>query len=121
MLKIHKRTEVQEVQFTADRRLYLAVDRLTVVEEGDQRACFLLANTGDDITKEQARTLGLEYEDGKIVTPESKKDAAAKAARKAEDKAARKSEDKKVTKTEMKSQSDGAAGDGGARKRVRDD
>lgn len=52
---------------TADRRLYLASDRETLVEEGDVRAAFLLVGAGDGIPASEAQRLGLSVRDGRVV------------------------------------------------------
>lgn len=51
----------------SDRRLFLAADEQTVVEEGDERARFLLAGPGGNIDAQHAARLGLSVVDGKIV------------------------------------------------------
>lgn len=43
----------------ADRRLYLAADGITVVEEGDSRKASLLVPVGGTLPMERARDLGL--------------------------------------------------------------
>lgn len=53
---------------TVDRRLYLAADRKTLVEEGDPRAAFLWAGAGTEVTREEATRVGY--------TPDDKKAAA---------------------------------------------
>lgn len=45
--------------WTADRRLYLAADGVTVVEEGDSRRASLLVPVGGTLPMERARELGL--------------------------------------------------------------
>lgn len=41
-----------------DRRLYLAADRETLVEDGDPGAAFLWASEGDEVTDEEAERVG---------------------------------------------------------------
>lgn len=50
----------------SDRRLYLAADEQTLVEDGDPRSRFLLCTRGGDIPADQVRRLGLELVDGKV-------------------------------------------------------
>jgi hypothetical protein len=50
----------------ADRRLYLAADQQTVVEDGDPRAAFLLATPGTEISEADAKRLGLSEEEGQV-------------------------------------------------------
>lgn len=45
--------------YIAERRLYLAEDEKTVVEEGDPRAAFLLAPEGGEVPEDRAIELGL--------------------------------------------------------------
>lgn len=45
--------------FVSDRRLYLTTDGLTVVEEGDPRAAFLLVAVGGAISDADAEKYGL--------------------------------------------------------------
>lgn len=50
----------------ADRRLYLAADKATVVEDGDPRAAFLLCGVGGEIPAKEAERLGLSVQDGRV-------------------------------------------------------
>ena len=45
--------------YTADRRLYLASDGTTVVEDGDERAAVLIAVAGTELSDEEAQRYGL--------------------------------------------------------------
>lgn len=54
---------------TSDRRLYVADDDQTVVEEGDRKARFLLCAAGNDIPADTVKRLGLSVEDGRVVYP----------------------------------------------------
>lgn len=45
--------------YTSDRRLYLAADGETVVEEGDPRAATLLVGEGGQLSVEDAARYGL--------------------------------------------------------------
>ncbi len=68
----------------ADRRLWLSEDGVTVLEDGDPDARFLLCAAGTHIPDSDAERLGLSLtKAGKL-----------KAVKKSEDKAARKGEDK---------------------------
>lgn len=69
----------------ADRRLYLAADNETVVEDGDPRAAFLLSGPGGEIPGPEVERLGLTGKDDKIILPQDQ--PAKKEAAKAEDKA----------------------------------
>ena len=53
----------------ADRRLWVTADRLVAVEDGDQRARFLLCVPGDPIPRAEVEQLGLLKEQDK---PEDK-------------------------------------------------
>jgi hypothetical protein len=55
--------------YISDRRLYLAEDKSTVVEEGDLRARTLLVGEGSEIEQTTAHALGIELVDGKLETP----------------------------------------------------
>lgn len=44
---------------TADRKLWLAADKETVVEDGDAGAAFLFASPGDEISDEDAKRYGV--------------------------------------------------------------
>lgn len=57
----------------ADRRLWLAADRTSVVEDGDARAAFLLAGPGGEILAAEVERLGLAVDDGRVVLPQSDK------------------------------------------------
>lgn len=63
--------------FIADRRIWLTEDRSQVVEEGDEKAAFLLAGEGDEVPEEEAERLGLKAlpTSNKEATPENKSDA----------------------------------------------
>lgn len=43
----------------ATKRIYLTADRKSAVEEGNDRAAFLLVGVGGEISDEQAAALGL--------------------------------------------------------------
>lgn len=53
-----------------DRRLFLTADKSRLVEPDDADAAFLWANTGDEVTEEQAAEVG--YTDG---TPKAENEA----------------------------------------------
>jgi len=53
--------------YTADKRLFLARDGTTVVEDGDERAAVLIATPGSELSDEDARRYGLVKDE-----PESK-------------------------------------------------
>lgn len=76
----------------ADRRLYLAKDRATLVEAGGPGAAFLLAPEGGLIEQGDAVRLGLVVRDGVVVQPGPEPEA--KEQPKPEDKEAAKPEDK---------------------------
>lgn len=81
----------------ADRRLFLAADRLTVVEADDLRAAFLLCGVGSEITGAEAQRLRLSLVGGCVVqdAPLKEKVEEVKEAAKPEDKqAARPKENK---------------------------
>lgn len=58
--------------WTADRRLYLAADGVTVVEEGDPRKASLLVPVGGTLPMERARALGLIVEPAAAEEPQGK-------------------------------------------------
>lgn len=60
-------TPPEPVGITADRRLYLAADRQTVVEEGAPECAFLLASQGSVIPTAEAASLKLSVVGGKVV------------------------------------------------------
>lgn len=64
---------------TADRRLYLATDGVTVVEESDPRAALLLAGAGCEIPIPDAQRYRLSLVDGRVV---QERDATAEPKRK---------------------------------------
>lgn len=43
---------------TVDRRLYLAADNETLVEDGDPNAAFLWASEGDEVSDDEAKRVG---------------------------------------------------------------
>lgn len=49
----------KRVPFTSDRTLYLTADKSEVVEEGDERAAFLLVREGSQIDDTEAKQYGL--------------------------------------------------------------
>jgi hypothetical protein len=51
----------------ADRRLYLAADEQTLVDEDDREAKWLLCAEGQTISQERVETLGLSVVDGRVV------------------------------------------------------
>lgn len=51
----------------SDRRLFLAADRLTVVEAGDPRGAFLLCGAGSEITAAETQRLRLALVGGCVV------------------------------------------------------
>lgn len=54
----------------SDRRLFLAADKQTVVEDGDPEAAYLLAGEGCEIFTDEVQRLGLTVDDdGKVVLP----------------------------------------------------
>lgn len=60
---------------TSDRRLFLAADDQTVVEEGDERSRFLLCAAGNEIPADTVKRLSLSVEDGRVVYPREPKPA----------------------------------------------
>lgn|GEM_PF-2961045 len=67
MLRVVRlRDQVPSGGLVADRPLYLAADRATVVEEGDPRAAWLLAGAGGLIPQAEADRLGLVSEGGRV-------------------------------------------------------
>jgi hypothetical protein len=56
----------------SDKRLYLTADMQTVVEEGDERAAFLLVGEGGEIPEEEVKRLKLEEKGGKVQTRASR-------------------------------------------------
>lgn len=77
----------------ADRRLFLAADEMTVVEEDDPRAAFLLCGPGATLHVPDVRRLRLVVEDGRVVQAAASA-IEAKAAVPAEDKQLEAGEDK---------------------------
>lgn len=51
--------------YTSDRRLFLAADGVTVVEEGDARAATLLVGEGGQLSDADARRYGLIADEAK--------------------------------------------------------
>ncbi len=80
-----------EPMFTLDRKLWLADDRATVIEDGQAGAAFLLGLEGDEITLAEAERLGL------VKSKRATKQEAAP-----EDKQAAEPEDKAVKKAPAK-------------------
>jgi len=97
-----KRKKEALMEFKADRRLYLSLDKKRVVEHGDPDAAQLFATPGSEIRDADAKAYGLDFEAGKVVLPGRKETAVAtddqKSRSKAEDKAASKGEDKAAKK-----------------------
>lgn len=68
MLEVNKLSrEGSGVPVVSDRRLLLASDNNTVVEDGDQRGAFLLCGAGGEIPAVEAARLGLNVVDGRVV------------------------------------------------------
>ena len=84
---------------TSDRRLCLAADEKTVVEDGDADARFLLCSAGGEIPPATVKRLGLEVTDGKVAQSGGGLDDAEDDA---EDKQGEKPEDKSRTAAEDK-------------------
>lgn len=78
-LSYQRDTPPEPVGLIADRRLCLAGDQKTVVEEGDPRAAFLLVAEGSVIPTIDASALGLSVVGGRIVQGASVGDAPAPA------------------------------------------
>lgn len=53
------------VNFVSDRRLYLTADKSEVVEEGDDKAAFLLVGAGGVVSEEDASRYGLRLQEHK--------------------------------------------------------
>lgn len=63
--------------YTADRKLWLTVDREHVVEDGDPRAAFLLASKGKTMPLAEAKRFGLVGEPKQAAKPQDKQRARA--------------------------------------------
>lgn len=95
--EMHTPERDEGAPLVADRRLYLAADEQTVVEEGDARSAFLLCAAGAEVPAPDVRRLGLAAVDGRIVQRPAAPDAP-KAAPPAEDKEAAPPADNKAAK-----------------------
>jgi hypothetical protein len=73
----------------ADRRLWLAADKKTVVEDSDPRAAFLLCAPGQTVSQADCDRLGLTDKAGKLVQRSTEKALPA-----AENKARKRAKDK---------------------------
>lgn len=96
-LEVHTlRDTARPTAIIADRRLYLAADRTTVVEEGDRRAAFLLAGQGSEIPAAEVERLGLSLDDGRVTLDQARpmEPEGAKARRAGENKMRHKGADK---------------------------
>ena len=57
-LTINDGKETSMASITVDRRLWLAEDGETLVEDGDPKAAFLWANEGRDVHEDEAKRVG---------------------------------------------------------------
>ena len=65
--KVVPASEAPSGGITSDRRLFLADDEKTLVEDGDPRARWLLCAPGNQIPAADAKRLELAVEDGHVV------------------------------------------------------